>query len=290
MKLARFDDGRVGIVDNDMIVDITDAAGIDPKAWPPVGMVQLIARFAEHLDDLETLARDAPRHKLDSVHLDCPVVWPNKLIAFPANYQKHLEEMGEKRISAFTSKGQGFFLKSNSSLSGPNDPILLPPIPGREIHHECELAIIIGKGGRSISRADALDHILGYSCLVDVVVRGQEERVMRKSFDTFCPMGPYIVTKDEVANVTDIDLLLSINGEVRQSANTRDLIVDIPAMVEMASAVMTLQPGDVIASGTPEGVGPIVDGDVLTIQIGGVGEMMLNVMNTSEGAHSVWAK
>ncbi|MEQ8447689.1 MAG: fumarylacetoacetate hydrolase family protein [Pelagibacterium sp.] len=290
MKLARFDNGRVGVVDNDMIADITDAAGIDPKAWPPVGMVQLIARFAEHLDVLETLARDAPRHKFDAVHLDCPVVWPNKLIAFPANYQKHLEEMGEKRISAFTSKGQGFFLKSNSSLSGPNEPILLPPIPGREIHHECELAIIIGKGGRSISRANALDHILGYSCLVDVVVRGQEERVMRKSFDTFCPMGPYIVTKDEVADVTNINLSLSINGEVRQSANTRDLIVDIPAMVEMASAVMTLQPGDIIASGTPEGVGPIVDGDVLTIQIGGVGEMMLNVMGTSEGAHSVWDK
>jgi 2-keto-4-pentenoate hydratase/2-oxohepta-3-ene-1,7-dioic acid hydratase in catechol pathway len=105
---------------------------------------------------------------------------------------------GTGLISKFDASGQGFFLKANSSLGGPNDPIVLPALIDREIHHECELAIIIGKGGRSISPERALDHVFGYSCLVDVVVRGTEEWVMHKSFDSFCPMGPYLTTADEV--------------------------------------------------------------------------------------------
>src|SRR4029079_10549899 len=154
-------------------------------------------------------------------------------------------------ISTFAANDQGFFLKANSSLSGPADPIVLPPLRNRETHHECELAIIIGKGGRDIPLQSALDHIFGYSCLLDLVVRGKEERVMRKSFDTFCPLGPWIVTADEIADPFDIGLELRVNGELRQKANTRDLIVDIPNMITMASSTMTLFPGDIIATGAP---------------------------------------
>jgi 2-keto-4-pentenoate hydratase/2-oxohepta-3-ene-1,7-dioic acid hydratase in catechol pathway len=154
---------------------------------------------------------------------------------------------------------------------------MLPDLPGREIHHECELGIVIGKQGKNISRAAAWDHIFGYACLVDMVVRGSEERVMRKSYDTFCPFGPWITTADEVPDATQLQARLWINDELRQNANTRDLIVDIPGMIELASKVATLYPGDIIATGTPEGVGPVQRGDRLRIAIEHVGEMTLDV-------------
>jgi 2-keto-4-pentenoate hydratase/2-oxohepta-3-ene-1,7-dioic acid hydratase in catechol pathway len=292
MKIANFDRGRIGIVEGDFIADVSDAVGYDPVSWPPTGMLRFIASFDHIKSQLSQKLRDAERIPLSRTQLNCPVAWPNKVIAYPANYYAHIDEMktGTGLISTFNASGQGFFLKANSSLGGPSDPIVLPALPDREIHHECELAIIIGKGGRSISRERALEHIFGYSCLVDVVVRGKEERVMRKSFDSFCPMGPYLTTADEVPRYDDIDLELSVNGELRQKANTRDLIVGVPEMIEMASAVMTLYPGDIIASGTPAGVGPLKAGDKLEIRIRGVGEMALDVKQGKDGAHPVWKK
>ncbi|MBJ3775345.1 fumarylacetoacetate hydrolase family protein [Acuticoccus mangrovi] len=293
MKIARFNGGRIGLVEGDEIADLTEAEGIDPASWPPVGMVRFIARHAARPADIARLAEGAPRLRLGDVRLDCPIDWPNKVVAMPANYTAHIEEQKTSKvglISAFPASAQGFFVKANSSLSGPADPIVLPPLDGREIHHECELAIIIGKGGRSIPRAEALDHVFGYACLIDVVVRGKEERVMRKSYDTFCPLGPTIVTADEIADPFDIDLELTVNGEVRQQANTRDMLVDIPAMIEMASAVMTLYPGDVFASGTPAGVGPIRAGDVVVSSAAGVGRLTLDVVRGENGAHPVWNK
>ncbi len=292
MKIANFNQGRIGIVDGDTIADVSEIIVYDPVCWPPTGMLRFIASF-EHvkpriLDRLPT----AERVPLSTALLNCPIAWPNKVIAYPANYHAHIGEMktGTGLISKFDASGQGFFLKSNSSLSGPQDPIVLPALPDREIHHECELAIIIGKGGRSISRERALEHVFGYSCLIDVVVRGKEERVMRKSFDSFCPMGPYLTTADEVPRYDDIDLELRVNGELRQKANTRDLIVGVPEMIAMASSVMTLYPGDIIASGTPAGVSPLRSGDSLVIRIAGVGEMTLDVKQGQDGAHPVWKK
>jgi 2-keto-4-pentenoate hydratase/2-oxohepta-3-ene-1,7-dioic acid hydratase in catechol pathway len=189
------------------------------------------------------------------------------------NYAAH----GEERNVTLRADTNGFFLKANSSLSGPVDPIMLPDLPGREIHHECELAIIIGKTGRQIEPSEALDYVFGYSCLIDVTLRGKEDRVMRKSYDTFTPIGPAIVTSDEVGDPSALDLKLWVNSELRQHANTRDLIVDIPGMVSMASSVATLYPGDVIASGTPAGVGPIKSGDQVTIEIERVGRMSVPV-------------
>ena len=272
-------------------MDVTDIGAVPPGTWPPIGMVRFIADFpslATKLAGLET----APRRPLAAVRLECPIQWPNKVIAYPANYHAHIEEMkaGTGLISAFKADGQGFFLKANSSLSGPADPIVLPNIPNRQIHHECELAIIIGEGGRAITRQDALRHVFGYSCLLDIVVRGKEERVMRKSYDTFCPLGPWIVTRDEVPKFNDIAMDLHVNGALRQHANTRDLIVDIPEMVRMASSVMTLYPGDIIATGTPAGVGPLKGGDKVTITISNVGAMSLDVVQSDGGNHELWDK
>ncbi|MCB1474526.1 MAG: fumarylacetoacetate hydrolase family protein [Rhodobiaceae bacterium] len=292
MKIASYNGHRLGIIDGDDIIDISDLAGVSPEFWPPVGMVKLIAGFEELEATIKERIASGSRLPLKDVRLETPVPWPNKVIAIPANYVEHIEEMktGTGLISPFKASGQGFFLKSNSSLSGPNDPIIVPNIPGRQIHHECELAIIIGKGGREIPKDKALEHVFGYSCLMDIVVRGKEERVMRKSYDTFCPVGPYIVTPDEVPPHDDINLELRVNGDVKQKANTRNMIIDIPEMICMASAVMTLYPGDIIASGTPSGVGPIKDGDTVSIHIDGVGEMSLAVKGSNTGMHPVWIK
>ena len=292
MRLVSYDAGRIGVVTDGDVVDINELSPVPLGSWPPVSMVSLIAGFHKLKPRVEQLLGSGARQRLSSVRLDCPIQWPNKVIAYPANYHAHVDEMiaGTGLISKFKADGQGFFLKANSSLSGPADPIILPRIEGREIHHECELAIIIGKGGRDIARQDALAHVFGYSCLLDIVVRGKEERVMRKSYDTFCPVGPWITTADEVPEPANIDMALTVNGEVRQQASTAHLIVDIPAMIEMASAVMTLYPGDLIATGTPAGVGPIAAGDVLEITIAHVGSMTLNVVQGTGGGHAIWNK
>jgi 2-keto-4-pentenoate hydratase/2-oxohepta-3-ene-1,7-dioic acid hydratase in catechol pathway len=272
MKLFRFNGGRIGITKDDISYDITDALGVDTAAWPPTQMVQLIAKFDERIAGITEHAKTT-RMDVSKVRLEVPIEWPNKLIAYPVNYLKHGLEM--KSINR--ADLNGFFLKANSSLCGPNDAIVLPAEPGRDIHHECEIGIVIGKQGRNISREDALSYVFGYACLIDVTVRGKEERVMRKSHDTFTPFGPWIVTADEVPDPFNIRARLWVNDELRQDASTKDLIVDIPGMIETASRAATLYPGDIIASGTPEGVGPIVRGDRVRISVDNVGEMTLDV-------------
>ncbi|MBW8825998.1 MAG: fumarylacetoacetate hydrolase family protein [Acidobacteria bacterium] len=287
MRLAKFDGGRIGIIvpgdapADDRIVDISDLAPLPVGTWPPVAEIALIAQFAGIRPALEAAAAQRPAQRLAEVRLEAPVTWPNKLLAYPANYHAHIAEMSSQN----RADKNGFFLKAPSSISGPNDPIVIPDIDGREVHHECELAIVIGKGGRHVARADALAHIFGYACLVDMTVRGQEERVMRKSFDTFCPLGPWIVTADEIDDPDRLDLQLTVNGEVRQQANTRDLIVDVRDMIVLASSVSTLYPGDVIATGTPEGVGPLAAGDTVVITIAGVGSMTLPVVQGQGGSN-----
>ncbi len=292
MKLASFNDHRIGVVDGDEIIDVTGLVTDLQRQWPPVAMVQLIAEFDRLLPALTEHVRHGTRQALTDIRLEAPIAWPNKIVAFPANYHAHINEMrvGSGLVSNFPADHQGFFLKANSSLNGPSDPILLPAIAEREVHHEAELAIIIGKRGRSIEKSEAVDYIFGFTCLLDMVVRGKEERVMRKSFDSFCPTGPVIVTKDEVPDWNDLDLTLTVNGIVRQQASTADLIVGVPGMIAMASSVMTLEPGDIIASGTPAGVGPVIDGDRLSVTISHVGTMSVDVKQGSAGDHPVWVK
>jgi 2-keto-4-pentenoate hydratase/2-oxohepta-3-ene-1,7-dioic acid hydratase in catechol pathway len=162
-------------------------------------------------------------------------------------------------------------------------------LPDRRIDHECELAIIIGKRGRDISRENWQEYVFGYSCLMDIVVRGKEERVARKAYDTFCPVGPWIMTADELGDPTQLQGRLWVNGELRQDANTRDLIVDIPGMIEIASHIMTLEPGDIIAAGTPAGVGPIRGGDQVKIEFERIGSMTVSVVQSSGGKASIFA-
>ncbi|MGN1057597.1 MAG: fumarylacetoacetate hydrolase family protein [Comamonas sp.] len=279
MKIARFNEGRIGVVVGDDLLDVTQALGIDPQQWPPVGSVQMIANWESIRPQIEACLATAPRIPVADVRLLTPVPWPNKVIAYPVNYNDHGQEMQAN----YRATHQGFFLKPASSLCGASDVIELPDLPGREVHHEAELGIIIGKRGRNVRREDWKDYVFGYACLMDMVVRGREERVFRKAYDSFCPVGPWITTADEVSDPANLKMKLWVNGELRQSANTKDLVLDIPGMIEMAASVMTLEPGDIIATGTPAGVGQIVDGDTVLIRIDELGEMQMKVVQGKSG-------
>ena len=287
MKIVRFNQGRLGVSDGAKVVDVSQFAGVDSGEWPPVGINRLIRDFDALRPRLEQALRTEAGVALDSVHLQTPVPWPNKLMAYPVNYHDHAREMAVTRELA---NAQGYFLKANSSLSGPQDAIELPALPGREVHHECEIALIIGKQGRQIAVEQALEHVFGYACLLDMTVRGKEERVFRKSYDTFTPVGPWIVTADEVPDPANIGMKLWVNGQLRQQANTRDLIVDIRHMVSIASSASTLYPGDIIATGTPAGVDKVIGGDVVSIEVEHVGRMSVRVVQGSLGANLVFDK
>lgn len=284
MKLARFNGGRIGVVRDREVFDVSAQLGAETSAFPPVDMIRLIANFHHLKPILET--SDCAGIPLNQVELEAPVVWPNKLIAMPGNFRDHLQEMINvpKVLHA-----RGFFLKAPSALCGADQPIILPELPGREIHHEAELGIVIGRECRFVPRSAALDYIFGYACAMDITVRDNEvDRVLRKSYDTFAPFGPWLVTSDEVGDTSALDMKLWVGDELRQHANMRDLLLDVPGMIELTSSVMTLYPGDIIFAGTPAGVGQIRGGDRITIDIERVGRMSVVVKQGKGGNNSAF--
>lgn len=283
MKLLSFDGGRIGALrqgnKDPEVVDLSDLVEC-VELWPPTAMLRLIANFDELRPLAEERIADGNGIALSEVAVGAPIEWPNKLVAFPTNYEDHIREMN----SANRADRNGFFLKAASSLCGPCTPIELPCVaPHREVHHEAELAIVLGKQGRNIAATQARTYVFGYMCLMDFTVRGNGERGMRKSFDTFTPCGPVLVTADEVSDPANIEIDLWVNGNRRQQGNTKDLILNIEEMVELVSSVSTVFPGDVIASGTPGGVGPVHAGDEVAMEITGLGRLVMSVVQGKSG-------
>lgn len=284
MRLAVFDGAHVGVVEGEAIYDVSAAIPGIEDGWPPVFMTRLIARWNEIKPRILEVRRGARPAALDAVRLDAPLPFPGTIVAAPANYRKHVGELGERGVTkvGHSANEVGFFLKAPASVVGPRGPIVLPQSRSRRFDHESELAVIVGRTAKNVPRARALEHVFGYACLMDITMRIEpgrpaEERPMRKSFDTFTPLGPWIVTADEIPNPQRLQNRLWVNGELRQSANTSDMTVSVAELIEIASSVMTLNPGDIIATGTPEGVGPIRAGDSVRIAIESVGEMTLGV-------------
>jgi 2-keto-4-pentenoate hydratase/2-oxohepta-3-ene-1,7-dioic acid hydratase in catechol pathway len=295
VKIAVFDDYRVGIVEGDLIYDVTSAVPGASGDWPPVFMNTLIRDWSTQAPAIAAARAAATPRPLASVALLPPNPCPIHVVAAPANYAKHIAEMGALRVtkSGRTAREQGFFMKATASLSGVSGGIRLPQASRRRYDHESELAVIIGRTTRNASRADALASVFGYSCLVDVTMRIEpdgraEERVMRKSLETFTPLGPWIVTADELGDPSGLKNQLFVNDQLRQDATTADMIVDVPDLIVLISSVMTLHPGDVIATGTPDGIGPIAIGDVVTIRIERVGEMRLQVGAAEPASNPFW--
>lgn len=249
MRLVSYDDHRIGaLTGQDDVVDLTTLLPDLPSEFRPMRMLLLIERWDELRPTAEALAARGDGVPLDSVRLLAPVPAPRKVYAQPVNYRAHHEEMQNSPWSGTApqvSSDQGMFLKAASAVSGPNDPILLP-YADRVIHHESELVMIIGKGGSAIPADDALGHVFGYTCGLDMTVRGPEDRSKRKSFDTFAPIGSHIVTADEIPDPQDLEINLWVNEELRQHAFTRDMIVDCKNQIANMSWVARMEPGDQI--------------------------------------------
>lgn len=282
MRICRFNDNRLGIVDGDVVRDVTEVLALLPQSGYPFPRHDVLI---ENLDKIRRAAAElAPRAKaipLKDVALLSPVANPGKIVAAPVNYQKHLAEvLGDAEIHNDNQiahiQSAGLFLKATSSLVGASDGVALRKRDRRN-DHEVELAIIIGKTASNVSRADALKYIAGYTIGLDITIRGPEERSLRKSPDTYTVLGPWIVTSDELTDPSALDFSISVNGQIRQKANTRELILDVPALIEFATAFYTLQPGDVIITGTPEGVASIQPGDTMVAEFQGIGEMTVAV-------------
>ena len=248
MKIARFSsngsDPRFGIVDDDELVVLVG----DPM-----------------FSGFDTTGERVPR---SAVKLLAPVIPRSKVIAVGKNYREHAAEMGGEAPSEPL-----LFLKPNTSVIGTGDTIVLPP-QSRQVEHEVELAVVIGSIAKNVPAKDAGQVIFGYTVANDVTARdlqksdGQWARA--KGFDTFCPLGPLVETEFDLASAT---LEARVNGELRQQGRVSDLVHSVASLVEYSSSVWTLLPGDVILTGTPAGVGPIVDGDTVEVTVSGIGTL-----------------
>lgn len=282
MRLCRFEENHLGLVENGGVRDVTAALEVLPSFRYPFPRFDLmVANLDTVRERVDQIAGSAPEVDRDGLRLLSPVANPGKVIGAPVNYQKHLDEARtdqelhhNNQIAAIHRAG--LFLKAPSSLVGPGEGIALRKLDRRN-DHEVELAVVIGKTANNVSAADALDYVAGYGIGLDITIRGPEERCLRKSPDSYAVFGPWLVTADEIANPNHLDLSIVVNGETRQSSNTSQMILDVGELIEYASAFYTLNPGDVIMTGTPEGVGPIVPGDTILASIEQIGSMQVQV-------------
>lgn len=270
MKLTTFNGSRLGIVENQEIVDITDSVGIPAGAGGPLLALIEAGTTVEELTAMDFST--APRIPLAEAQIGAPLPRPHKVVGAPVNYVDHQIEMSEQK----TIGDYGVFLKAPSSVTGQGGSIDLPYLDKRT-DQEGELGVVIGKRARRVSVEGALDYVFGYMPVLDITVRSTEDRSTRKSFRTFTPTGPYVVTADEAGDPDDLELKCWVGGELRQQVNTRELIFSIAEVIAYASHVMDLEPGDIIASGTPAGVGPLTDGDEVVVEIEKLGRLSLTV-------------
>jgi 2-keto-4-pentenoate hydratase/2-oxohepta-3-ene-1,7-dioic acid hydratase in catechol pathway len=290
VRLSVFDDYRLAAwVGDDNLVDLTEL--VDADLDPARRMTALIEGWERLATAAAALVRTGPRIPRADVTLCAPQPAPSKIVAAPVNYHSHQQEMGGEngfyrgqRIE--TIETYVGFVKAPSSIVGPERPIELP-YADRRTDYEGELGVVVGSTARQVRREDALAHVFGYMPLLDITLRGAEDRSFRKSFDTFTPVGPWIVTADEVGDPGSLGLELRLNGEVRQRGTTRDLIYGVPRLIEVYSHAMTLWPGDVIATGTPEGVGAIGPDDEIKLTIERVGTLRMRVSARSAADSSV---
>lgn len=269
MKLATYTRegvSRVGIVQEDCIIDAGFAGA----------MLDVIRQWGDLKPDFQARADAGGGVPLSKVRLEAPVRRPGKIFAIGLNYADHIAESGLP-----TPPHQVWFTKAQTSINGPYDPILVAR-EGPFVDYEVELVVVIGRGGRNISKSDAPSCVFGYCVGNDVTERAWQHRTAQwslgKSFDTHAPIGPWIVTADEIADPHALDLRCHVNGELRQQSNTRHLVFSVWDQIAHLSQAMTLEPGDLIFTGTPGGVGAAMEprrflkpGDVLRSEVDGLG-------------------
>jgi 2-keto-4-pentenoate hydratase/2-oxohepta-3-ene-1,7-dioic acid hydratase in catechol pathway len=276
MRLVTFKQAgtvRIGVQTDEGVVDLSQAdAGLPTEMVALLeGGPDMLKRAADAADDF-----DGETLSADEIELLAPILNPPKMFGIGENYAAHALETGNK-----PPENVIVFAKYSTTIVGPDAPIVLPKI-SRKVDYEAELGVVIGAGGRNIQREDAYDHVVGYVPFHDVSARDYQmltsQWTLGKNFDTFSPMGPALVTADEVDDPQNLGIRCRVSGETLQEANTRDMIFDIPTLIAELSSVMTLEIGDVIATGTPPGVGMartpprwLRPGDVAEVEIDGVG-------------------
>lgn len=282
MKYCRFNDDRIGVVRDDKVHDVSAILEELPTHRYPFPRGDLLVENLPSLrDKMEKLADAADGVPIGDVRLLSPVANPTKIIGTPANYKAHAQE-AQADAEIHSGRGarkiedQGLFLKANSALIGPGEGVELR-FPDRRTDHEAELGVIIGKKTKSISYDDALSCVAGYAIAVDMVVRGPEDRSFRKSVDTYAILGPWLVTADEIADPDALDFVLTIGGETRQQSNTAKMIMDVRRQISWATEFYTLYPGDIIMTGTCEGVSRVQPGDVMHFEFEKIGAMDVDI-------------
>ena len=280
MRLCRYDDNRIGLVRGRNVHDVSGILELlPPLRYPAPFGDHLIANLDGLREGMERLADAAAPRPVEQ----CPVANPSKIVGTPANYLAHVEEARRDAEIAVYNAGrqrtveqQGLFLKASSSLVGPSEGVTVR-FPDRRTDHEAELGVVIGRKTGPVAEADALCVVAGYAIALDMSVRGKEDRSFRKSTDSYAVLGPWLVTADELGDPGALDFTLHVNGELRQAANTREMIIGIARQISWASSVYTLYPGDIIMSGTCQGVAPVQPGDVMALRFERIGEMTVPV-------------
>ncbi|RJQ75939.1 fumarylacetoacetate hydrolase family protein [Amycolatopsis panacis] len=287
MKLVTFtvaDEHRIGVVDAEQ-GHVRDVSDLLPAG---AGVLEVIEHWAQWVPRLIADAPAVATHPLESARLVAPIPVPRRnIFCVGKNYRAHVAEFGRSGYdqpdrSEELPEYPVVFSKATTSVTGPFDDIAAHPGVTSELDYEAELGVIIGTGGRGISRERAFEHVWGYTIINDFTARdlqrNHKQWLLGKSLDTHCPMGPYAVSADEIDDITAVQVESWVNGEARQSAPVKDLIFDIPELIATISAGITLLPGDIIATGTPAGVGIgfeppkfMVSGDVIEIAITGLG-------------------
>lgn len=248
----------------------------------PVHATKCLPDAALHHLEIMDRIRQSGADPVQPHRLRAPSPRPMNVFGAPVNYAEHRGELGATRSpAAGTTRDLGLFVKAAGSVSGPDQSIELPNLPGREFHYEGEIALIMGRPAEDVSVDQALAHIAGFTGALDITMRLEtdfrEERSMRKSYKTFTPIGPTVLPLTDVEQARSLRLRLDINGEERQCGSLAQLIVSAAELVALASSIVPLQPGDLILTGTPKGVGPLVPGDKVALEVGGMPALSLVV-------------
>lgn len=288
MKICRYDDSRVGLIEGDTIYDLGGAMSAAGLVRSGATMTEIVGSLGSTLDpSVIAKARAGKSTRLNTARLLAPTDYPPAIWAAAANYRSHQAEMRERvgandrsNFSAEELMAE-VFLKPQSSLVGPGGTVILPRI-AKHVDYECELCAVIGRPARHVAAHEALDYVLGYTQCWDISIRdpwGRQgnTRNIRKGFDTFCGVGPWIVTRDEIPEPQALDIAVTQNGRQVMEAHTKDMINGIRELIGFLSSVSTLQPGTLLTTGTPAGVSKLADGDCLKGTISGIGTMELFV-------------
>lgn len=275
MKLLFFDDFKLGVLKNESsVVDVSDAVKEIPHTSPHDLLNRLIENFPQHRGRLEAVVNERNGQPVSQVRIRAPQPKPYNIVAMAVNYMEDGTRAEPAPINAFH--------KSSSSVIGDGDTMVLPDAPATIFEGEAELALVIGKHASQVKAENAYDYIFGYLNFIDGSARGLPPAgntfYQMKSRDTFCPMGPWLVTADEIADPLNLQVKLWVNGDLKQNYNTSDMAHKIPKVIEWITSIHALEPGDIVATGTNHrGLSAFQDGDSIEMEVEGLGKLHLRV-------------